>query len=56
MSELWQPARYQYHTGIDYDIHNPYTDAFNNMMVRNWVGTAGIGATSPNQKDYMKVL
>ena len=29
VSEFWQPARYMYHGGIDYDIHDPYTDAFN---------------------------
>lgn len=28
-SEFWQPARYTYSSGIDYDIHNPYTDGYN---------------------------
>jgi hypothetical protein len=27
--ELWQTARYQYQTGIDYDINEPFTDVFN---------------------------
>ena len=25
MQEFWQPARYKYQGGLDYDIHNPYT-------------------------------
>jgi len=29
VSEYWQPARYNFQSGIDYDIHNPYTDGFN---------------------------
>jgi len=36
VSEFWQPARFHYQSGIDYDIHNPYTDGFNNYMVHNW--------------------
>ena len=28
MQELWQPARYNYHGGIDFDIHEPFTLAF----------------------------
>ena len=29
VSEFWQPARFSYTSGIDYDIHNPWTDGFN---------------------------
>jgi len=29
VSEFWQPSRFHVATGIDYDIHNPYTDGFN---------------------------
>jgi hypothetical protein len=35
VSEFWQPARYQYSSGIDYDIHNPYTDAYNQILNAN---------------------
>jgi hypothetical protein len=35
VSEFWQPARFHYQTGIDYDVHEPFTDAFNKMMVYN---------------------
>lgn len=33
VSEFWQPARFNYQGGIDYDVHEPFTDAFNKMMV-----------------------
>lgn len=36
VSEFWQPARYNYQSGLDYDIHDPYTDSFNKFMVTNW--------------------
>lgn len=36
VSEFWQPARYQYQTGIDYDIHNPFTDGFYKQMAYKW--------------------
>lgn len=29
VSEFWQPARYHYQGGLDYDVHEPFTDAFN---------------------------
>lgn len=32
-TEFWQPARYHYHTSIDYDIHEPFTDAYNKQML-----------------------
>jgi len=38
VQEFWQPARFNYHTGIDYDIHDPYTDAFNKKLVASYVG------------------
>lgn len=50
VQEFWQPARYQYTSGIDYDIHDPYTDGFNQMMVRNWMAKGGFGALSPDGK------
>lgn len=48
VSEFWQPARYQYQSGIDYDIHNPYTDGFNQIMVHNWRADGGFQALHPN--------
>ena len=56
ISEFWQPARYQYTTGIDYDIHDPYTDGFNKMMLTNWMAKGGFAANSQDGKTLMKVL
>jgi len=56
VSEFWQPARYHYSSGIDYDIHNPYTDGFNQMMVTNWMAKGGFGAMHPNGRDQIKVV
>jgi hypothetical protein len=35
-SEFWQPARFKVQTGIDYDVHEPFTDGFNKMMNSKW--------------------
>ena len=39
--ELWVASTYKTAPGIDYDVHNPYTDAFNKLMVRQPI--AGLG-------------
>lgn len=56
VSEFWQPARYQYQSGIDYDIHEPYTDGFNRMMTTSWMGKGGFPAITPEGKGQIKVL
>lgn len=48
VSEFWQPARFHYQTGIDYDIHNPYTDGFNKQMVTQWRARGGMQAIHPD--------
>lgn len=47
VTEFWQPARFKAQTGIDYDIHEPYTDGFNLMMNANWSTEHGQEAYSP---------
>lgn len=37
MSEFWQPARFNYQSGLDYDVHDPYTDSFNKWMVQRFL-------------------
>lgn len=54
--EFWQPARFSYGSGIDYDIHNPYTDGYNQMMVRNWMAKGGFPGIHPDGKSSIKVL
>lgn len=54
--EFWQPARFSFTSGIDYDIHNPYTDGYNQMMVRNWMAKGGMAAMHPDGKSQIKVL
>lgn len=56
VSEFWQPARFSYATGIDYDVHNPYTDGYNQMMYRNWMAKGGFGALHPDGKSQVKVM
>ena len=36
VSEFWQPARFNYQGGLDYDIHEPFSDGFNKMMMSKW--------------------
>jgi hypothetical protein len=56
VQEFWQPARFHFQTGIDYDIHDPYTDAFNKKLVSSYVGQGGMPAASPNGKDGMIII
>lgn len=56
VSEFWQPARFSYSSGLDYDIHNPWTDGFNQAMVRSWRGKGGFGALHPDGKSKIIVL
>jgi hypothetical protein len=56
VQEFWQPARFNYHTGIDYDIHDPYTDAFNKKLVASYVGKGGMPAASPSGKSGMVII
>ena len=55
-AEFWQPARYQYTTGIDYDIHDPYTEGFYKQMATNWMAKGGHGGLHPDGKSQIKVL
>lgn len=50
VSEFWGPARFQAQSGIDYDIHNPYTDGLNQMMLREWMAKGGFGHMHPDGK------
>lgn len=54
--EFWQPARFNYQTGIDYDIHDPYTDAFNKALVASYSGKGGFSGAHPNAKDGMMII
>ena len=54
--EFWQPARYNFQTGIDYDVHDPYTDAFNKKLVASYVGMGGLPAASPSGKDGINLV
>ena len=53
MQEFWQPARYHYPGGLDYDFHDPYTDTYKNILVRNWKVAIGDETFSPDQKHLM---
>jgi hypothetical protein len=50
VSEFWQPARFTYQGVLDYDIHAPWTDAFNNQMVSNFRQQIDTKAFSPDAK------
>ncbi|MFS8160625.1 MAG: MC/SLC25 family protein [Candidatus Roizmanbacteria bacterium] len=56
VSEFWQPARFHYQGGIDYDIHDPYTDAFNKRLVATNLGKRGLAAAHPDGKDQMVMV
>ena len=56
VSEFWAPARYSWATGIDYDIHNPYTDGFNMLMNTRVNAKGGAGYMHPDGKSNIKVI
>jgi hypothetical protein len=56
VSEFWQPARFQYVSGIDYDIHDPFTDGYNQMMIHNWMAKGGFPGLHPAGDENIKVL
>lgn len=35
VTERWAEAKYNYKEGLDYDFHEPFTDAFNLMVVQH---------------------
>ena len=55
--ELWQPQRFHYQSGIDFDVHDPYTDAFHKSMVASYTTTAGgMGAAHPTGKEQLGII
>jgi hypothetical protein len=56
VQEFWQPARFNYQTGIDYDIHDPFTDAFNKKLMANYVGEGGLPGNHPDGKKGMIMI
>jgi hypothetical protein len=56
VQEFWQPARFHFQGGIDYDIHDPYTDAFNKKLVAYSQGMGGLPAAHPNGKDGVALI
>lgn len=56
MQEFWQPARYLYPGGLDYDIHKPYTDTFNQIMVRQWSTLVDGPHLEPEKGKKMRIL
>lgn len=56
VTEFWQPARFQYHAGIDYDFHEPYTDAYNKQLMASFHGKSGFAAAHPSGKDEFVIV
>ena len=51
VSEFWSPAKHKVQTGIDYDVHEPFTDGFNKYMNSKWNTTAqDTAAYHPDRK------
>lgn len=56
VQEFWQPARFHFQSGIDYDVHDPYTDAFNKILVSSYTGEGGLQAAHPTGKSGMIII
>jgi hypothetical protein len=54
--EYWVPATFNNHGGISYDVHDPYTDAFNKQLVSMFVGKGGLPAAHPDGKSQLGIV
>ena len=56
VQEFWQPPRYNYHGGIDFDIHEPFTLAFHKGMVSYTKPELSVsGANHPDRQSGVKL-
>jgi hypothetical protein len=56
VQEFWQPARFNFHTGIDFDIHDPYTDAFHKKVAWQITGDGGLQGAHPSGKGGLMII
>ena len=56
VSEFWQPARFNYQGGIDYDIHEPFSDGYNKFMMSLYSNVGGDPAYSSDGESNIKVV
>ena len=56
VSEFWQPARFNYQGGIDYDIHEPFSDGYNKFMMSLYSNVGGDPAYSSDGESHIKVV
>lgn len=56
VSEFWQPMRFSYQGGIDYDIHEPFTDGFNKYMMSQYHNTLPDPQFSPDGETNLKLV
>lgn len=56
VSEFWQPARYNYQSGLDYDIHEPFTDGFNKVLTSSWSTPLNVDGMHPNVKGDINIV
>ena len=56
VSEFWQPARFNYQGGLDYDVHEPFSDGFNKFMMTKWSIKESEAAYSPDVKTQLNIV
>ena len=56
VSEFWQPARFNYQSGIDYDVHEPFTKGFNQFMTTKWSTSESDNAYHPDGQSDIRQL
>ena len=56
VSEFWQPARFNYQSGIDYDVHEPFTDGFNKFMSTKWSTGSPAAQYHPDGKSDIRLV
>lgn len=56
VSEFWQPSRFNFQGGLDYDIHEPFSDGFNKYMMSKWGIVESEAAYSPDVKTQLKIV
>ena len=56
VSEFWQPARFKYQSGIDYDVHEPFTDGFNKLLVSRFSFSENQAPNMPEGRGNLRTI
>ena len=54
--EIWSSSGFKTHSGINYDIHDPYTDAYVKKFMATNSGYGGLAPAHPSNKQELMLI